>query len=371
MENQRISWIDIAKGIGIICVVAGHCFVTEAIISRWIFSFHMPLFFFLSGYCFKFYKYDSLIKLIKSKSHTLILPYIYFWIVGFSITLLITEWRNKITFWGMIKDFYQAYPSLINNTSIWFLICLFIVTVVFYIIKKVAIWIKNPYIIPFLIVMSGLFGFLITVIKEILDKPLASGGFKMPGERLPLTIDTAMTALVFYAMGYYFEKVFIKNLEKIKKIKFGVLIIGILMGIISVFISLFLNSRVNLHGCRFGNIAYFYLGAVSGILFIIFVSFCLEKYLPSDSRLKRIIEYYGKRSLFMFGIQSLLLHLFILILNHCLDKEYILYEYLPTEYGIIAFIIVTFVCLPFIYWIYINVIRISKKFLIGERNEKN
>ena len=52
---NRIEWIDIAKGIGIILVVIGHNFSDgENIIylRKWIYSFHMPLFFLLSGILF-------------------------------------------------------------------------------------------------------------------------------------------------------------------------------------------------------------------------------------------------------------------------------------------------------------------------------
>lgn len=51
--KERIEYIDIAKGIGILLVIAGHLFAYRGPISRWIFSFHMPLFFILSGICYK------------------------------------------------------------------------------------------------------------------------------------------------------------------------------------------------------------------------------------------------------------------------------------------------------------------------------
>lgn len=50
---QRNSVIDIAKGIGIILVILGHLVSYEDYISSYIFSFHMPLFFFITGYLTK------------------------------------------------------------------------------------------------------------------------------------------------------------------------------------------------------------------------------------------------------------------------------------------------------------------------------
>ncbi len=42
--TKRIEWIDTAKGIGILLVIIGHIVPFDSNISRFIFSFHMPLF---------------------------------------------------------------------------------------------------------------------------------------------------------------------------------------------------------------------------------------------------------------------------------------------------------------------------------------
>ena len=49
-QKQRIEWIDIAKGIGIIAVLIGH--TNSGILRDEIYSFHIPLFIFLSGMLF-------------------------------------------------------------------------------------------------------------------------------------------------------------------------------------------------------------------------------------------------------------------------------------------------------------------------------
>lgn len=56
MEN-RIKTIDIAKGVEILLVVMGHSMQTGSYPMRVIWTFHMPLFFFLSGFCYNQYKY--------------------------------------------------------------------------------------------------------------------------------------------------------------------------------------------------------------------------------------------------------------------------------------------------------------------------
>jgi len=71
---KKLVWVEILKGIGIVSVVAGHIYSSN--INRYFFLFHMPLFFFLSGYLLKpkrnFKEY-----FIKKVKHLLI-PYFAF-----------------------------------------------------------------------------------------------------------------------------------------------------------------------------------------------------------------------------------------------------------------------------------------------------
>ena len=51
--KKRIEWVDAAKGLGMMCVAASHGMKYEHWGRNLFFSFHMPLFFFLSGYTFR------------------------------------------------------------------------------------------------------------------------------------------------------------------------------------------------------------------------------------------------------------------------------------------------------------------------------
>ena len=71
MEKKRIEYIDIARGISIICVVLGHLGLFQ--INRVVFTFHIPIFYFITGY-FINTKY-SMNEFIKNKISTLLVPY--------------------------------------------------------------------------------------------------------------------------------------------------------------------------------------------------------------------------------------------------------------------------------------------------------
>ena len=78
-NTNRIGYIDIAKGIGIIAVLIGHTY--ESILSTVAWSFHMPLFFMASGLTFK---YRTQEECVKNNIRRLFLPY------AFTICLVIT-----------------------------------------------------------------------------------------------------------------------------------------------------------------------------------------------------------------------------------------------------------------------------------------
>ncbi len=47
-NKGRLNYIDVAKGISIICIILGHS--DNWLIIRVVFTFHVPIFYFISGY---------------------------------------------------------------------------------------------------------------------------------------------------------------------------------------------------------------------------------------------------------------------------------------------------------------------------------
>lgn len=80
MQKQRIGFIDVMKGITILCVILGHCFAPYGL-KTIIYSFHVPCFFLLSGF---FWKSQPVWKRFKH----LIVPYLITSIVMLLITLV-------------------------------------------------------------------------------------------------------------------------------------------------------------------------------------------------------------------------------------------------------------------------------------------
>ena len=75
--NKRIGFIDIAKGIGILLVVLAHNDLEAyaPFLHKVIYSFHMPLFFFLSGMFFR--PETPFWQLIRKRFDSLLKPYFF------------------------------------------------------------------------------------------------------------------------------------------------------------------------------------------------------------------------------------------------------------------------------------------------------
>src|SRR5215212_5014788 len=132
---KRVGYVDIAKGIGIILVVMGHN--DFALISpfahKLIYSFHMPMFFFMSGMFFKpdlpFWSFlrNRFNRVLKPFFSILLL--IYFASLSFSKISLVMATKR------LLKAMY-ANGHYLDWVQLWFLPHLFIVSLFAYFFFK-------------------------------------------------------------------------------------------------------------------------------------------------------------------------------------------------------------------------------------------
>ena len=76
MTPKRDTVLDITKAIGIILMVMGHLHFSEDVFDKYIYAFHMPLFFIVSGILFNQDK--TLKNTIISRAKALLVPYVVF-----------------------------------------------------------------------------------------------------------------------------------------------------------------------------------------------------------------------------------------------------------------------------------------------------
>lgn len=129
MQTRDIS-VDIAKGIGIILVVWGH---SSSPCKLLLYSFHMPLFFFLAGF---FLKNEPFKDFLYKKFRTLFVPFCFFYIVSLIIKIpffIFFKYNIKETI-RLLED--GTMFSLVKvDCSLWFLACLITTLFLWYCIE--------------------------------------------------------------------------------------------------------------------------------------------------------------------------------------------------------------------------------------------
>lgn len=135
-KTKTLDWMLIAKGIGIILVVIGHfwpasspAYWTE--LRRIIYTFHMPLFFFLSGWLYQHGKYPYR-TLVINKVQRLLYPFvsiaILFFLIKFGAGLFVQLDKPA--------DLDSIYTILVNPVKsymplLWFVHALFLIFVIY------------------------------------------------------------------------------------------------------------------------------------------------------------------------------------------------------------------------------------------------
>lgn len=214
---NRKYWIDLLRGFAIILIVLGH-FYQGFLFTQYIYIFHVPLFFVISGMCYNTQDI-SFRKFIIYKIKALIIPYLCFGIV----IIPMAYWLDgAYTIFGGIQVLIW-YLVQRRFTTMWFLTTLFCTEVIFKAIHNYANKFRNSKIVVLCIslVVSSLF-----IIYEY-----------VVNIELPWNFDLAMVCLLFYSMGYLLKD--FENNYKKEYIKTGILMfaLGMLLGSVSINIS--------------------------------------------------------------------------------------------------------------------------------------
>ncbi len=185
--EQRLVQYDILKGIGILLVIICHAGL-DGFLKDFIYTFHMPLFFFVSGCFFRDLKFeDYIVKNFKQ----LIIPYFLFLFT----MVVVRNFRSldvQSFMYSMISSLGSLDPLDESDRymfeSIWFLICLFNVRILYWLINKI---------------FSGNLKYKLSVslFLYVIGYTLQSMNVN-----IPLFIDTAFTVVVFFALGELFHK---------------------------------------------------------------------------------------------------------------------------------------------------------------------
>ena len=283
-----LKWIDITKGIGILLVIMGHNDF-GSLSKTIIYTFHMPLFFFINGYLFHYVKYkQDTYGFIKGKFKRLVIPYFLTNIAilctfTFLFSLkLFSSFNANSPVENLIGILYGNVPSekiasiLTNSIDVpsWFLLSLFCASLILY-------------LIAYSHEIYGLAGSIILNIFIILFGYVISRYVFMPWG-----IDIACVSMIFMFSGYlinYYKISWPSNKSKSKYFFF--ISILLLVAIITI------NGSVDMSLRRYSNLALFGIGGLLGTYVITTIA---KKISISENVLIRTLVFLGKNSIIIF-----------------------------------------------------------------------
>lgn len=175
-----------------VLVMIGHIPPTM-LVSKVIYSFHIPFFFALSGFLHDPSRAQTLKTLLMARWRTLGLPYLGYSAIGLS-TLAVMGALGSAPFDPsvLLKPLMGTFLGIRNYSifhgTLWFVVCLFLTEVLYFLLRKAGS--QNP------------------SIALILTFPLAAYSLH-PLVRLPFfpfSVDAAMIAVVFFAFGQWIRQ---------------------------------------------------------------------------------------------------------------------------------------------------------------------
>ena len=296
--SQRNHTIDILRGITIIIVVFGHI-TRNGWLHNYIWSFHMPVFFLLSGYLYNPERFATFGDFIKRKFKGLIVPYLIFGILTYLYWLLAeSRFRGTdLSVWEQLLGLFYGsrYENFLEfNGPLWFIPCLFSMGVIFFFIEKL----KRP--LAIFIACVGVFTF------GYFSKDLCPW--------LPFGICAASIGMIFYGIGYLFRS----QMPKIESLKRWIsthklIVVFCVIALVAAQVFTIPYSEANLARLETGNPLVYVGLACLGIFVYWLVSALIGK--------SKLLEWLGLNSLVIFALHGPVYRALVFVASYVTKME--------------------------------------------------
>lgn len=283
--DDRLHWVDVARGLAMLCVILGHMGFDN--LNIFIYSFHMPLFFLLAGY---FQKKQEPMLFIKKKTKSLLVPYLFTGIGlilatqlnntakiilhkndALSASYLLIEWMKAICLGSGSRVDFMWIKSDIFVGATWFLLALFFAQV----IVNLLIDKNKPGGGTILVVLIAIIG---AVSARLIW--------------LPLSIQAGAVAAIYVAAGYVYNMAGGTLSDLLKKKT--VIISCSCVWILYLCVSYYFNNTLGLVAASYPLGVFDYIGSVAAVIVVLFISYCFLDKIPL---VNTFLAWFGKNSL--------------------------------------------------------------------------
>lgn len=261
-NSKRILFLDYARVFTAFLVVYAHIYSVNSQVRLYIYAFHMPLFFILSGFL---HSPRTTNKELLKYFRTLFIPILFFLLYGIIVSLAFFN-GTIINLTSKIIENVSLHGNVPSNGTVWFLFVLLNVKISMFIYLK--FFEKRTIYIKFLFV---LFAFVIFFGIRLLFGPSIN----------PFFLKQSFMAFPLYFIGYHARKLYDKKSLRIPD-NYSYLLIALVLLVLCVLITK-VNGRVSMIGFSFGhsvfplNILLFYTNGIVGSLMIICISLVFKR----------------------------------------------------------------------------------------------
>ena len=195
MKEQRTEWIDIAKFIGIISIMAMHSDARTKPLDLFTAPYFLNIFYFASGYVYR--SGEKFFNFIKKKAKTLLLPWLIFglFIVLSSHVFSFNEHDSLST---ELKWFFVQIRN--RDDHMWFLSTLFLAFIPFYFFAEKSDGSVRSLLLPFVLAICS------TGFSYLAPNSIFPWNVKDMPSALPWHLELIFPAMFFMAAGYVFRQ---------------------------------------------------------------------------------------------------------------------------------------------------------------------
>ena len=282
--SKRIEYIDIARGIGILLVVMGHndFALVSPFAYKVIYSFHMPLFFFLSGYFINttagFWNFS------KKRFHSLLKPFLFTLFLIYFVSISFGKMGFENAMIRIVKSLYGT-GRYIDWVQLWFLPHLFVVSLYAFIFYALMKKVDNRYVRWIVLLLT--LGVSSLFLHSFYPFQLSVLGKSYELWGLPFSLDLVLLSGFFFILGSEARQITSEQF-------FGNWVLLLAAGAALILLNIFFGARIDLNTRTYESYVINTAESVVGILFILALSRQLELH---AAKLSSFFKYAGRISL--------------------------------------------------------------------------
>jgi len=266
-NNERIAWVDVFKFLGIWAIYIGHFGSKGGKVYPFVFTYHVPMFFFAAGFFASHYLKETPLLFVKKKTRQLMVPYAFFSLFALIVFVLHENWGILQVKSALLSLFMGIRDQLFAG-SLWFIPCLYIMVLGDYFFRRlfkqkfmilavaIVLYVVTQLILPnnpatdpswFMNIDSALYYYIYYVLGSILF-PILAGEHIIPIHKAveaSMTVGSiAITILVFLLGSRWLFGKISASIPAVLPLKLSVSLFNLFLALAIIYFNIFVAKTL-------------------------------------------------------------------------------------------------------------------------------